>query len=158
MHRNRFGFQYLLHDHAQTRGEYISSLTGLRGFAALWVLLYHAWEFSVPRAMVIDLGIAKPGFTTLFGQFYRSSLLFCVISIFAEFAVRTLGLWGTGISKSGPLPCQAFQTGFSDFLGAITGIAYYCLYDRLLCVSFWPGPVRPRVDGLPPAAHLDQSD
>lgn len=72
----------MIQDHAQNHGEYVSSLTGLRGFAALWVLLYHAWIFSEPRAMVIDLGIARPDFTPLFSGGFTGVHFFFVLSAF----------------------------------------------------------------------------
>jgi len=32
------------------------ALTGLRGWAALWVFLYHAWVFATPRQITVELG------------------------------------------------------------------------------------------------------
>ena len=34
---------FLIRDHALDHRDYVRGLTGLRGFAALWVFLYHAW-------------------------------------------------------------------------------------------------------------------
>lgn len=31
------------------------ALTGLRGLAALWVLMYHAWVFVASREILLDL-------------------------------------------------------------------------------------------------------
>lgn len=42
------------------------ALTGLRGLAAVWVLVYHAWVYATPRALVVDL----------FGEPFRLHVLF----------------------------------------------------------------------------------
>src|SRR5512146_2204913 len=41
----------------------LAALTGLRGFAALWVVLYHVWVDAVPRAMTIGPLDLTPAFS-----------------------------------------------------------------------------------------------
>jgi peptidoglycan/LPS O-acetylase OafA/YrhL len=37
-------------------GGHLRALTGIRGWAAFWVFLYHSWVFSVPRQLVLPFG------------------------------------------------------------------------------------------------------
>jgi len=56
-----------LSDHAKRRAtHYSDGLTGLRGFAALWVLVYHTWVASTPRLMSIELGSFSVDLTPFF--------------------------------------------------------------------------------------------
>jgi len=40
---------------ADAKQHSMPALTGLRGLAALWVLVYHAWVYSVPQAILLPL-------------------------------------------------------------------------------------------------------
>ncbi len=40
---------------ARPEAHSLPALTGLRGLAALWVLVYHAWVYSVPREILLPL-------------------------------------------------------------------------------------------------------
>jgi peptidoglycan/LPS O-acetylase OafA/YrhL len=61
-----FGFASLS-DHAKRRAtHYSDGLTGLRGFAALWVLVYHTWVASTPRLISIELGSFSVDLTPFF--------------------------------------------------------------------------------------------
>ena len=69
-------------DHAAYRRDYRRGLTGLRGVAALWVLLYHAWVYSVPRAMQFDLFGMPFDVTPLFSAGFVGVDLFFVLSAY----------------------------------------------------------------------------
>ncbi len=69
-------------DHAAYRRDYLRSLTGLRGVAALWVLLYHAWVFSTPRLIQFDLLGIHLDVTPLFSAGFVGVDLFFVLSAY----------------------------------------------------------------------------
>jgi len=72
----------VIRDHAQSHRGYIGSLTGLRGFAALWVMLYHTWVTSKPHRMEVDIGNATIDFTPLFSGGWAGVEFFFVLSAF----------------------------------------------------------------------------
>ena len=45
---------------------YFPNLTGVRGLAALWVLMYHAWQFANGPALVLPLPGVGLDLTPLF--------------------------------------------------------------------------------------------
>ena len=69
-------------DHAAYRRDYRRGLTGLRGIAALWVLLYHAWVYSVPREMQFGLLGLQFDVTPLFSAGFVGVDLFFVLSAY----------------------------------------------------------------------------
>ncbi len=72
----------------------LPALTGLRGFAALWVLLYHVWADAVPRLMTIDLGIVTLDLTPLFSGGWAGVDIFFTLSAFLlslPFAASQIG-------------------------------------------------------------------
>jgi peptidoglycan/LPS O-acetylase OafA/YrhL len=71
-----------MRDHAQNHKDYIRSLTGLRGFAALWVFLYHAWVYSEPRLMLLEWGGVSLDLTPLFSMGWAGVDFFFVLSAF----------------------------------------------------------------------------
>ena len=60
----------------------LPTLTGLRGFAALWVLLYHAWVDAVPRLMTIGSGSFVVDLTPLFSCGWAGVDIFFTLSAF----------------------------------------------------------------------------
>ncbi len=60
----------------------IAALTGLRGFAALWVLLFHVWGASGPRRMLVELGGVTLDFTPFFSIGWAGVQVFFVLSGF----------------------------------------------------------------------------
>jgi len=60
----------------------LPTLTGLRGFAALWVLLYHAWVDAVPRLMTIGSGAFVLDLTPLFSCGWAGVDIFFTLSAF----------------------------------------------------------------------------
>ncbi len=69
-------------DHAAYRRDYRRGLTGLRGIAALWVLLYHAWVYSVPKQMQFGLLGMQFDVTPLFSAGFVGVDLFFVLSAY----------------------------------------------------------------------------
>ncbi|MEP6485513.1 MAG: acyltransferase [Rudaea sp.] len=61
---------------------YIPALTGLRGIAASWVLLFHLWQFSGSPDLTLHLGDFAIPFTPLAGCGYMGVDLFFVLSGF----------------------------------------------------------------------------
>jgi len=72
----------MMRDHALSHKEYIRSLTGLRGFAALWVFLYHLWVYSEPRLMTLGWGDTSFDLTPLFSMGWAGVDFFFVLSAF----------------------------------------------------------------------------
>jgi peptidoglycan/LPS O-acetylase OafA/YrhL len=60
----------------------IAALTGLRGCAALWVLLFHVWGAAGPRRMTLELGGLSLDFTPFFSIGWAGVQLFFVLSGF----------------------------------------------------------------------------
>lgn len=71
-----------MRDHAQNHKDYVGSLTGLRGFAALWVFLYHAWVYSEPRLMGFGWCDSWLDLTPLFSMGWAGVDFFFVLSAF----------------------------------------------------------------------------
>ncbi len=72
----------LIRDHAVGHRDYVRGLTGLRGFAALWVFLYHAWVYAEPRLMTVSLGSVTIDLTPLFSTGWAGVDFFFVLSAF----------------------------------------------------------------------------
>ncbi len=58
------------------------SLTALRGFAALWVLVYHAWVEAGPRLMLVPLGFTDLDITSAFSMGWIGVDIFFSLSAF----------------------------------------------------------------------------
>lgn len=71
-----------MRDHARNHLGYVRSLTGLRGFAALWVFLYHCWVYSEPHLMTLNLGAFALDLTPLFSTGWAGVDFFFVLSAF----------------------------------------------------------------------------
>lgn len=83
-------------------GEY-PALTALRGLAALWVLLYHAWVEAVPRWMALPLGFTELNLTPYFSMGWIGVDVFFTLSAFLLTlpfaAARAQGLTQPGIGR-----------------------------------------------------------
>jgi len=60
----------------------IPALTGLRGFAAAWVLMYHAWVFAEPKLITFELVGINFDITPLFSGGWAGVQIFFVLSGF----------------------------------------------------------------------------
>jgi peptidoglycan/LPS O-acetylase OafA/YrhL len=72
----------MLNDHASYRSDYQRALTGIRGIAALWVLLYHAWVYAKPRLIQFELAGFNVDITPLFSTGFVGVDLFFVLSAY----------------------------------------------------------------------------
>ena len=70
--------------------EYIDALTGLRGLAACWVLLFHLWQAAKPRKIIVELFGEELNLTLLFSggwigvDIFLSYLVFCLPFLFSN--------------------------------------------------------------------------
>jgi len=60
----------------------LPTLTGLRGFAALWVLVYHLWADAGPRLMTLEVGTHVLDLTPLFSCGWAGVDIFFTLSAF----------------------------------------------------------------------------
>ena len=67
---------------AARAGDYLPALTGLRGVAAAWVLLFHLWEFSGSPSLALRLAHHTIDFTPLVSCGFLGVDLFFVLSGF----------------------------------------------------------------------------
>lgn len=73
----------LLTDHAKRRAFYYTDgLTGLRGYAALWVLIYHTWVVATPRLMSVEIGSYSIDLTPFFSCGWAGVDIFYTLSAF----------------------------------------------------------------------------
>ena len=106
----------MIRDHALDHRGYIGSLTGLRGFAALWVILYHAWVYSEPRLMAVDIGVVTLDFTPLFSAGWAGVDFFFVLSAFL--LTLPFARWACGeqqFPSVGPYLLRRFKRVFPAF-------------------------------------------
>lgn len=113
------------------RGRDFPALTGLRGFAALWVLTYHAWIAAGPKELTIDvplLGLIE--YHPLFGVGWAGVQIFFALSAFLlalPFAEASIGV------NSRPTAKRSF------FLKRLIRVfpAYYLQLAILLLIAIW---------------------
>lgn len=84
----------MMRDHALNHADYFRNLTGLRGFAALWVFLYHMWVYAEPRLMLLPLGGLTADLTPLFSTGWAGVDFFFVLSAFL--LSLPFARWATG--------------------------------------------------------------
>jgi len=79
----------------------IPALTGLRGFAAVWVLLYHAWAFAGPKLMTFEQFGIVFDFTPFFSTGWAGVQIFFVLSGFL--LSLPFVRWQTGLRARPPI-------------------------------------------------------
>ena len=107
------------------------ALTGLRGWAALWVFLYHAWVFATPRQITVELGDFVLNLTPFLSIGGAGVSIFFVLSGFL------LGLpfaeWQAGLRGRPALGRYLFRRVARVFP------AYYAQLAVLLIVAYFSG-------------------
>lgn len=98
----------------------VPAITGLRGLAALWVMVYHVWVEAVPRKMLVGLGNLSIDLTPFFSLGWAGVQVFFVLSgyllaqPFIRFRYETDGAWIAGYAVRRLmriLPAYLFQAG-----------------------------------------------
>lgn len=110
----------LMRDHALNHEDYVGSLTGLRGFAALWVFLYHAWVYSEPRLMLLQWGDFSIDLTILFSMGWAGVDFFFVLSAFL--LSLPFAHWACGerpFPSVGPYLARRFKRIFPAYWGQL---------------------------------------
>ena len=126
--------------------QHYRTLTGVRGWAALWVLLYHAWVLATPRLMTVSLGSWTVDFTPFFSIGWAGVPIFFVLSGFL------LGLpfaaWQAGMRERPALGRYLFRRVVRVFP------AYYAQLVLLLAVGWVQLGHSPIADGGAAWRHL----
>jgi len=115
----------------------IPVLTGLRGFAAFWVLLYHAWVEAVPRAMVIgnaDYGI---NLTPAFSGGWTGVDIFFTLSAFL--LSLPFVSWQMGLAPRPALGTFWQRRVLRIFPAYYTQIAVLLILAGVFGIGVWPG-------------------
>lgn len=130
----------------QEEASHLPALTGIRGWAALWVFLFHAWLISGPRRLVVAL----PGFEADLTPFV--SIGWAGVPIFFVLSGFLLGLpfaqWQAGARQRPALGRYLLRRVLRVFP------AYYAQLFLLLVLAVWlPYPVVD-LDGVSLFKHL----
>lgn len=119
-------------------------LTGIRGWAALWVLIYHAWVMAGPRLIEIPLGIVELDLTPFFSIGWAGVPIFFVLSGFL------LGLpfaeWQAGVRERPELGRYLFRRVMRVFPAyyvqlLVLLVIAYVVHGRSL-IGNWPDAIR----------------
>lgn len=111
------------------RGGEIAALTGLRGFAALWVLVFHVWGAAGPRRMELAIGGWTLDFTPFFSIGWAGVQVFFVLSGFL--LAQPYARWSSG---------AAARPGVGPYLArrcARVLPAYYLQLLALIALAWW---------------------
>lgn len=117
--------------------DHLRALTGLRGWAALWVSLYHAWTFSKYPLITVSLGQSALDLTPLIGIGFAGVSIFFVLSGFLL-----------------ALPYAEWQAGLRDrpdtaryLVRRVARVfpAYYVQLALLALIAVWV-PAQPAID------------
>lgn len=108
---------------------HLPALTGLRGWAAFWVLLYHGWVVSGPRPIRIDLSAFSLDFTPLFSLGGAGVTIFFVLSGFL--LSLPFAEWQVGLRPRPPTGRYLFRRVARVFP------AYYAQLLLLLALAIW---------------------
>lgn len=136
-------FRALAHSFREAHGHF-PVLTGIRGWAALWVFLYHAWVMAGPRLIKLPLGSVELDLTPFFSIGWAGVPVFFVLSGFL------LGLpfaeWQAGMRERPELGRYLFRRIMRVFP------AYYVQVLALLIIAYavhgqvlignWPDAIR----------------
>lgn len=107
--------------------QHYRALTGVRGWAALWVLLYHAWVAAVPRRINLPLGDWTLDLTPFFSVGWAGVPIFFVLSGFL--LAMPFAAWQAGERERPALGRYFFRRVFRVFP------AYYAQLVLLLLLA-----------------------
>jgi peptidoglycan/LPS O-acetylase OafA/YrhL len=106
-------------------------VTGLRGGAALWVFLYHAWVCATPRRLTVSVVQIDLDFTPLLSAGFAGVSIFFVLS--GYLLARPLAEWHAGLRNKPALGQYVFRRVMRVFP------AYYAQLILLLWVNYRSG-------------------
>lgn len=96
------------------------SLTGLRGLAALWVLLHHAWAYVTPREILLDIAGQTIKIHVLFSLGWAGVQVLFVLSAFLLTLPYARANAGLGPIPSGmPFLIRRFARVFPAYYGQL---------------------------------------
>jgi peptidoglycan/LPS O-acetylase OafA/YrhL len=131
----RFGLAPALRDDAS----HVHVLTGIRGWAALWVFLYHAWSLSGHPDWVVNLAGLSLDFTPLASMGGAGVTIFFVLS--GYLLAIPFAEWQSGMRERPALSQYFLRRVLRVFP------AYYAQLAILLLVAAWV-PGQPGIDDL----------
>ena len=128
-----------MRDHALSHRGYVGGLTGLRGFAAMWVLLYHSWTYSKPRLMMVDVGFANMDLTPLFSTGWAGVDFFFVLSAFL--LSLPFARWACGqqaFPSIGPYLLKRFKRVFPAYWAQLAILLVIAFTTSFYTFPTWP--------------------
>lgn len=115
----------------------LPALTGLRGFAAFWVLLYHAWVEAGPRPMTLGSGEHAIVLTPLFSGGWAGVDIFFTLSAFL--LSLPFATWQLGLAPRPSLGTFWLRRVLRIFPAYYTQLAVLLLLAGAFGVGAWPG-------------------
>lgn len=107
----------------------LPALTGIRGFAALWVLLFHAWGLAGAPHLLADFGVFSFGMSYFFTMGWAGVDIFFTLSAFL--LVLPFAAWQLG-ARTKPLLSEYFLRRVLRIFPA-----YYAQFFVLIALAFF---------------------
>jgi peptidoglycan/LPS O-acetylase OafA/YrhL len=114
----------------------LPALTGLRGFAAVWVLLYHAWVDAGPRLMTLGSGAFALDFTPLFSCGWAGVDVFFTLSAFL--LSLPFASWQLGLAPRPSLRTFWLRRVLRIFPAWYTQVAVLLILAGVFAIGTWP--------------------
>ena len=118
----------------------LPALTGLRGVAAFWVLLYHAWVQAGPRLMDFGEGAWRIDLTPLFSCGWAGVDIFFTLSAFL--LSLPFVAWQTGRAPRPALGTFWLRRVLRIFPAWYAQVAVLLLLAGVFGIGDWPAPIR----------------
>ncbi len=115
----------------------LPSLTGLRGVAAFWVLLYHAWVEAGPRAMTLGSGEYTINLTPVFSGGWTGVDIFFTLSAFL--LSLPFVRWQLGLAQRPSLGTFWLRRALRIFPAYYAQILVLLIIAGVFGIGAWPG-------------------
>ncbi len=122
----------------QEDARHLRVLTGVRGWAAIWVFMYHAWAYAKHPPLVVNLFGLPVELTPLFSMGIAGVTIFFVLSGFL--LATPFAQWQAGQRERPPLGRYLFRRVMRVFP------AYYVQLALLVLLAWWTSGESPIQD------------